>query len=117
MPRPGSSPRALRPGGTIIKPPLGNTGIGLAMVAAVKGYRLILVVPDSIPVERRRLMLACGASADWRSAVLVDAGDQRLQHRFGLVVFDLAGARRLVATAAIRQHQLAHVGLAAAVQN
>ncbi len=51
----------LRPGGTIVEPTSGNTGIGLAMVAAVKGYPLVLVMPDSMSVERRRLILAYGA--------------------------------------------------------
>ncbi len=64
----------LTPGGTIIEPTSGNTGIGLAMVAAARGYRCILVMPDSMSIERRRLLNAYGAQVVLVAGTLGMAG-------------------------------------------
>jgi cysteine synthase A len=59
----------LKPGGTIVEPTSGNTGIGLAMVAAVRGYRLILTMPDDMSVERQRLLARFGAEIHLTPAI------------------------------------------------
>lgn len=64
----------LQPGGTIIEPTSGNTGVGLAMVAAARGYRCILVMPESMSIERRRLLAAYGAQVVLTEGCLGMAG-------------------------------------------
>src|ERR671937_1477876 len=59
----------LKPGGTIVEPTSGNTGIGLAIAAAVKGYRLILTMPDDMSVERQRLLARYGAEIHLTPAI------------------------------------------------
>src|SRR5947199_7812314 len=65
---------ALKPGGTIVEPTSGNTGIGLAMVAAVKGYRLILTMPEDMSVERQRLLARFGAEIHLTPAIVGMSG-------------------------------------------
>ena len=64
----------LSPGGTIIEPTSGNTGVGLAMIAAARGYRLILTMPDTMSVERRALAAAYGARIELTPGVEGMAG-------------------------------------------
>ena len=80
---------ALKPGGTIVEPTSGNTGVGLAMVAAVKGYKLVLVMPESMSIERRRLMLAYGASFDLTPR---EKGMKGAIERAGEIVAETPGA-------------------------
>ena len=54
----------LSPGGTLVEPTSGNTGVGLALVAAVKGYRAVLIMPENMSQERRRLLRAYGAAVE-----------------------------------------------------
>ncbi|HEY3346140.1 MAG TPA: cysteine synthase A [Nitrospirota bacterium] len=68
----------LKPGGTIVEPTSGNTGIGLAIVASVKGYRLILTMPDSMSSERRELLAAYGAE------IMLTPGHEGMRGSVGL---------------------------------
>jgi len=81
----------LRPGGTVVEPTSGNTGLGLALVCALKGYRLVCVAPDKVPKEKVALLEAMGAEV-----VLcptgVDAGDPRSYYKTAERIRDEQGA-------------------------
>ena len=87
----------LRPGGTIIEPTSGNTGIGLALVAAVRGYRLVLTMPDTMSEERRSLLVAYGARLELTPDTRGMHGAIRRAEEL------LARASRLVHAAAVQQ--------------
>ena len=68
---------ALKPGATIIEPTSGNTGVGLAMVATIKGYHLILTMPETMSIERRNLLKALGAEIVLTDGLAGMAGSNR----------------------------------------
>src|SRR3546814_11465788 len=74
----------LKPGGTIVEPTRGNTGIGLAMVAAVKGHQLILVMPESMTLEGRRLLQTYGATFERLPQERCKKAEKRSPQEYGV---------------------------------